>query len=322
MILKVVSAVSSRREVSILFNRVAIMILLHSSAGGAGIGIYNCLFHSTVITHSFDLFIYIIGVIMLLFTPDSTVNLTDSVLLCVVPLVIYTNSDLEKERIIKENKGKSGIYRWVNKESMKSYVGSSVNLSKRFQKYYCYNHIADPACNRPIHRGLLKYGYSNFTLEILEYCEPSKCIEREQHFIDAVQPEYNILKTAGSSLGYQHIKEAKQKMSEAKLGISRPKLSEDTRRRMSAAKLGTSLSEETRFRMSAARKGKTKIEGSGRPKCPIEVLDLETGIKIIYPSIGEAARALGIRQSTITLYFSCHSKKPFKGRYIFTKIGK
>jgi hypothetical protein len=81
MVLKLVSAVSSRREVSILFNRVAIMILRNSSAVGAGIGIYNGLFHSTVITHSFDLFINIIGVIMLLFTPDFTVNLTDSFLL-------------------------------------------------------------------------------------------------------------------------------------------------------------------------------------------------------------------------------------------------
>ncbi|MCZ6909896.1 MAG: hypothetical protein O7C56_02255 [Rickettsia endosymbiont of Ixodes persulcatus] len=33
-----------------------------------GIGIYNGLFHSTAITHSFDLFIYIIGAIILLLT--------------------------------------------------------------------------------------------------------------------------------------------------------------------------------------------------------------------------------------------------------------
>jgi hypothetical protein len=89
---------------------------------------------------------------MLLFTPDFTVNLTDSFLLGVTPIVVYTNSDLEKQRIIKENKGKSGIYRWVNKESVKSYVGSSVNLSNRFKQYYCYNHIADWACNMPINR--------------------------------------------------------------------------------------------------------------------------------------------------------------------------
>ena len=33
-----------------------------------GIGVYNGLFHSTAITHSFDLFVYIIGAIILLLT--------------------------------------------------------------------------------------------------------------------------------------------------------------------------------------------------------------------------------------------------------------
>jgi hypothetical protein len=38
--------------------------------------------------------------------------------------------------------------------------------------------------------------------EILEYCEPSKVLEREQYYIDLLKPEYNILKTAG--LGNTH----------------------------------------------------------------------------------------------------------------------
>jgi len=48
-------------------------------------------------------------------------------------------------------------------------------------------------------RALLKYGYSSFSLSILEYCEPEQLIEREQYFIDLINPEYNILRTAGSS---------------------------------------------------------------------------------------------------------------------------
>jgi len=59
----------------------------------------------------------------------------------------------------------------------------------------------------PISRALLKYGYSNFKLEILEYCEPSNCLEREQFYFDLLQPEYNILITAGSSLGFRHSEE-------------------------------------------------------------------------------------------------------------------
>ena len=63
-----------------------------------------------------------------------------------------------------------------------------------------------------INSSLLKHGYSNFSLEILEYCTASLCIDREQYYLDLLQPEYNILKKAGSSLGYRHSEEAKAKL--------------------------------------------------------------------------------------------------------------
>ena len=78
LLLLLVNAITFRREYTILFNRVAIFILLYSGIIGhgclyvtcldTGIGIYNGLFHSTAITHSFDLFIYIIAPIILLLT--------------------------------------------------------------------------------------------------------------------------------------------------------------------------------------------------------------------------------------------------------------
>jgi group I intron endonuclease len=49
-----------------------------------------------------------------------------------------------------------------------------------------------------INRALFKHGYPNFTLEILEYCEPSNVIAREQFYLDLLCPEYNLLKIAGS----------------------------------------------------------------------------------------------------------------------------
>ena len=67
-----------------------------------------------------------------------------------------------------------------------------------------------------IYKALLKYGYSNFKLEILEYCEPSQILLREQHYLDLFKSEYNILKIAGSSLGYKHTTEALVKLSTAK----------------------------------------------------------------------------------------------------------
>lgn len=55
-----------------------------------------------------------------------------------------------------------------------------------------------------INKALLKYGYSEFRFEILEFCLVEELLIREQFFFDNYKPEYNILKVAGSTLGYHH----------------------------------------------------------------------------------------------------------------------
>lgn len=105
------------------------------------------------------------------------------------------------------------MYRWINKESggKKTYVGSSINLSARLYRYYSLKHIKVQSKSSIICKALLT-GYSNFSFEILEYCNKEDCIIKEQYYIDLLKPEYNILPTAGSLLGYKHSKEAKAKM--------------------------------------------------------------------------------------------------------------
>jgi group I intron endonuclease len=83
-------------------------------------------------------------------------------------------------------------------------------LSRRLGEYFNFNQISKGKMS--INKALLKYGYSNFQLEILEYCEPSDVIQREQYYIDLLGPEYNILKTAGSSFGYKHTAETLAKL--------------------------------------------------------------------------------------------------------------
>lgn len=58
-----------------------------------------------------------------------------------------------------------------------------------------------------INKAILKYGYASCKEDILEYCAPEECIKREQYYIDTFKPEYNILKVAGSTLGYKHTEE-------------------------------------------------------------------------------------------------------------------
>ena len=60
---------------------------------------------------------------------------------------------------------------------------------------------------------LLKHGYSNFSLEILEYCEPSKCLEREAFYQKKLKPEYNIpLNPSAPFSGRNHSEETKKKI--------------------------------------------------------------------------------------------------------------
>jgi hypothetical protein len=132
----------------------------------------------------------------------------------VIPVVKYTNAEIDKFRVYKENKNKSGIYRLNNIITGKSYIGSSVSLGKRFRIYYSSNAMKRNLSqgSSAIYGALLKYGYSNFSLDILEYCKPSLLITREQYYIDLIKPHYNILKIAGNRLGSKHSEATKAKM--------------------------------------------------------------------------------------------------------------
>lgn len=50
-------------------------------------------------------------------------------------------------------------------------------------------------------------------MEILEYCNGKELLlKREQDYLDNLKPEYNIVETAGSTLGYKHTEESLEKM--------------------------------------------------------------------------------------------------------------
>jgi len=82
-------------------------------------------------------------------------------------------------------------------------------IKKRFQQYFNINYlIKNPSmyiCN-----SLLKFGYSNFSLEILEYCPIELLLEGEKHYIDLLDPEYNICPyPAAPMLGRIHSEETR-----------------------------------------------------------------------------------------------------------------
>ena len=124
----------------------------------------------------------------------------------VIPVVIYSDASTDKSIILKDNKNKAGIYRWVNKENGNCYVGSSENLTDRFRKYYSFRNISLELLKGKslIYSAIVKYGLKNFKVEILEYCAAENAISREQYYLDLLKPKYNILTIAGSRLGHIH----------------------------------------------------------------------------------------------------------------------
>ena len=52
----------------------------------------------------------------------------------------------------------------------------------------------------------------------------------------------------------------------------------------------------------------------------VEVTNVETKEGTMYPSIGAAARALGYRQASISLYLKENRTNPFKGTHLFKLV--
>lgn len=163
-------------------------------------------------------------------------------------------------------------------------------------------------------------GYSKFSLTILEYCEPSKCLEREGYYFKLLQPEYNIsLDPTASFAGRKHSDESRQKISEANKGDNHhmfgKKHSEETIAKISDSHKGLKTGEKNPMF------GKPRPSGAGIPSQAIEVIDKDNNDnKTSYNSIREAARALNISRYSIQDYISRNAGKPFKNRYIFKKL--
>ena len=126
----------------------------------------------------------------------------------------------------------SGIYKITNVVTGKFYIGSSVNIKKRWHghRFDLNNNRHD---NQHLQRSWNKYGREAFTFQIVEVViDPEQLIRREQMWIDhtkVIEVGYNMSPVAGRSKGT--------------LGM---KFSDETKARMSAAQQGRTLSAEHR----------------------------------------------------------------------------
>lgn len=217
----------------------------------------------------------------------------------------------DESKLKKENRGKAGVYCIINSVNNKRYVGSSIDLQRRFREYFNFSRLITVEKNRVIVRALLKHGYANFRLEILEYCNKEECLSREQYYLDLLKPEYNTLLIAGSPQGvkqsYEHVLKnsgknhynfGKNQSEEFKEGI---------RQAMSGDKnylYGQSLTDVTKTRMSL----------TNSKRIVIAVYDRELNKETLYNSKAGAARALDC--SRPALEYQILKEGLLRGRYV------
>lgn len=129
----------------------------------------------------------------------------------------------------------SGIYKIINIENGKYYIGSAVDIKNRWKTHKRllknnkhYNNHLQSAYN--------KYGNENFLYEVIE--ETENLIEREQFWLDKLNANDN-------SFGYN-----KRIIATSNLGI---KLSDSTREKLRISHIGNKQSKETIKKISESQ---------------------------------------------------------------------
>ena len=239
----------------------------------------------------------------------------------------YWWNELEYKHIPR----KSGIYAIVNTLNGHFYIGSAVDLYHRKVLHFSDLRKSEHH-SRYFQNAYNLYGADAFRFVIIEYVEVAKdLIEREQHYIDTLNPEYNIRTIANSNLGIKFSEEVCRNMSESRKGkklspesiikreatrrakreadptYSKPRKpshwkgkthSETTKAKIRATLTGYEHTEEARRNIGESHKGNTNAKGNkGKPKSPESIAKREATKRAKYDSGELASPMKGKKQS-------------------------
>jgi len=120
------------------------------------------------------------------------------------------------------------IYKATNNFNGKIYIGQTKRFNRRITE-----HISDAenGYNDKFHSSLRKYGFDNFTFEIIEECEDYIANDRESFWITLYDSFKNGLNsTSGGQQSFEHSAETCIKISKSHIGVP---LSENHREKIS-----------------------------------------------------------------------------------------
>ena len=113
----------------------------------------------------------------------------------------------------------SGCYEILNTVNGKRYIGSTVDMKRRWTEHRKLLR-GSKHTNPILQHAWDKYGEDAFKFLPILTCAPTKkmLMFYEQQLLDKVNPEYNLLATAWTCLGAKRSDESRKRMSEAHIG--------------------------------------------------------------------------------------------------------
>lgn len=120
---------------------------------------------------------------------------------------------------IKNSPKTTGVYKiyFKNSENNNVYIGSCSNKNGFYDRWKSHKSalVKNKKHNPILQHAYNKYGKENIIFEIIEECEPSLCLEREQYYIDlydSYNNGYNARPLSSNNGGFIHSEETKLKI--------------------------------------------------------------------------------------------------------------
>ena len=226
-----------------------------------------------------------------------------------------------------------GIYKITNIINNKVYIGQSTNLKDRIKQHKSmiknYNEN-----NNYLRKATKKYGYKNFKIEIIKFCDEKELVYYEIYYIDLYKSSdrkfgYNI--ELGGNINKHLSKEQIDKMKKNKKGKLKgkdnpffgKKHTEKTKKIISEKQkgnkycLGRVLSDETKSKIGLANRYNRNKN--------INQYDLNNNFIKGYFSVGEAKRKLNVKSGSLIAQCARGERKTaygYKWRYVDEKLQK